>query len=114
MGNDYAYLSITKNENGYLLTQVNCKNASQNKEEDIVAQVPLKDATVYLRVTVTAPDATCVFSYSEDGNNFKTIGKAFIAKPDKWIGAKVGLFCTAVPGTKNGGYADIDWFRITK
>ncbi|WP_276500187.1 glycoside hydrolase family 43 protein [Terrimonas pollutisoli] len=114
MGNDYAYLSISKNENGYLVSQVICKDALSGNEENTVEQKPLKDSTVYLRVTVSSPDAQCTFSYSEDGINYKAIGKSFTAKPDKWIGAKVGLFCTGVPGIRNGGYADVDWFRITK
>lgn len=114
MGNDYAYLSITKNEKGFFVSQVVCKDALLNGEESIAEQQPLKDSIVYLRVNITSPDAQCSFSYSEDGVNYKTIGKPFTAKPDKWIGAKVGLFCTGVPGIRNGGYADIDWFRITK
>jgi hypothetical protein len=114
MGNDYAYLSISKNENGYFVSQVVCKDAVSGNEEDIVEQKPLKDSTVYLRVTISSPDAECAFSYSEDGINYKAIGKSFIAKPDKWIGAKVGVFCTGAPGIRNGGYADVDWFRITK
>ena len=114
MGNDYAYLSISKNENGYFVSQVVCKDALSGNEEAIVEQKPLKDSTVYLRVTISSPGAQCTFSYSEDGINYKAIGKSFTAKPDKWIGAKVGLFCTGVPGIRNGGYADVDWFRITK
>lgn len=114
MGNDYAYLSISKNENGFFVSQIVCKDALSGNEENTVEQKPLKDSIVYLRVTVSAPDAQCSFSYSEDGINYKAIGKTFIAKPDKWIGAKVGLFCTGAPGIRNGGYADIDWFRITK
>ena len=68
----------------------------------------------FLRVTISSPDAQCAFSYSEDGIKYKTIGKSFTAKPDKWIGAKVGLFCTGASGIRNGGYVDVDWFRITK
>jgi beta-xylosidase len=113
MGNDYAYLSISKNEKGYFVSQINCKDALLNSSEEVIEQQPLRDSIVYLRVTVS-PEAKCSFSYSEDGVNYKTIGQPFIAKPDKWIGAKVGLFCTAVPGIRIGGYADIDWFRISK
>ena len=33
----------------------------------------------------------------------------------KWIGAKVGIFCTR-PAivTNDGGWTDADWFRIEK
>lgn len=114
MGNDYAYLGMTRNEKGYFLSQAICKDAQAGKDELIVEQVALKDSVAYLRVTVSGPDAACVFSYSEDGINFKAIGKPFMAKPDKWIGAKVGLFCVSAPGVRHGGYADVDWFRVTK
>lgn len=114
MGNDYAYLSITKNENGFFISQVVCKNALNNTAEETIEQKPLQSGAVYMRVSINAPDATCVFSYSEDGVNYKTIGTAFAAKPDKWIGAKIGLFCISKPDVQNGGYVDIDWFRVTK
>jgi len=113
-GNDYAYLSVTRTASGFFVNQVNCKNAVSGTVEELVEKQAIKDSMIYLRVTVSSPGAQCIFSYSEDGVTFTNIGKPFTAKPDKWIGSKVGLFSTAVPGSKNGGYADIDWFRITK
>ena len=64
-----------------------------------------------MRVAVTK-GGVCVFSYSEDGSNFKTIGDKLIAKPGRWVGAKTGLFCTRTVKTNDSGYADIDWFRV--
>jgi len=114
MGNDYAYLSISKNEKGYVVSQVICTEALNNQPEQIIAEVPVNAKEVYLRVNVKSPDAVCTFSYSEDNVNFKPIGKPFKAEPDKWIGAKVGLFSTSAPDVRTGGYADVDWFRIDK
>lgn len=114
MGNDYAYACISKNERGYIISQYVCRDALTGASEELVEQKPLMGASVYLKVNVSAPDAVCQFSYSEDGVAFYSIGKPFQAKPDKWIGAKVGLFCTGSPETRNGGYVDIDWFRVTK
>ncbi|MBS1661021.1 MAG: hypothetical protein JST68_08225 [Bacteroidetes bacterium] len=34
------------------------------------------------------------------------------AEPGKWIGAKVGLFCTRSSPTNDSGHAEVDWFRI--
>jgi hypothetical protein len=82
--------------------------------EQMIAEQPLNDAAAFLRVEVRAPDATFTFSFSEDGINFKPIGKPFVAKPDKWVGAKVGLFCSSKPDVRTGSYTDVDWFRITK
>ena len=57
----------------------------------------------------------CKLSYSKDGKKFKEIGETFQVKEGKWIGAKVGTFCTR-PNIKSndGGWVDVDWFRITK
>ncbi|MBC7652059.1 MAG: hypothetical protein H7101_09955, partial [Deinococcales bacterium] len=30
----------------------------------------------------------------------------------KWIGAKVGVFCTRQTQTNDSGFADFDWFRV--
>ncbi|WP_114778480.1 glycoside hydrolase family 43 protein [Botryobacter ruber] len=114
MGNDYSYLSITKSEQGYQVSQVACLEALNNGKEVVIASQPLKGKEVYLRVQVKSPEATYNFSYSEDGITYKSIGKAMKAQPDKWIGAKVGIFCTSSPDVRTGGYADFDWFRITK
>ena len=114
MGSDYSYISIVRNKQGYSLSQVICKDAMGQGTEEIIEQQPMQNGTVYLRVAVTAPGAACIFSYSDDGTHFKNIGKAFTAKEGRWIGTKVGLFCTAKAGSRIGGYADVDWFRITK
>ena len=61
-----------------------------------------------------APDAMCQFSYSENGKEYKKIGKPFKAQPGKWIGAKVGLFSISTQEANRGGYADVEYFQITK
>jgi beta-xylosidase len=114
MGNDYAYIAIGKNDKGFYIKQVVCKNAAANTAEDITEEHLLGNSTVYLKVAVSSPDASCNFSYSENGKDFKAIGKAFIARQDKWTGAKIGIFCTSDYGTRVSGYADFDWFRINK
>ncbi|MEO7766426.1 MAG: glycoside hydrolase 43 family protein [Ferruginibacter sp.] len=114
MGNDYSYLSIAKNEKGFYLGETVCKDALNEGAEKVMDEIQLTGSTVFLRVTVSSPGASCIFSYSEDGVHFTNVGKPFTAKPDKWIGAKVGLFCTGKPGVANGGYVDVDWFRITR
>jgi hypothetical protein len=43
------------------------------------------------------------------------LGNPFQAREGQWIGAKVGMFCTR-PAivTNDGGWTDVDWFRITR
>jgi len=114
LGNDYSYIAISKNEKGYFVNQIICKNAGDNTSEEVIDEQPVSSSLVYLKVTVSAPDAVCDFSYSENGKDYKLLGKPFIAKPDLWTGAKVGIFCTSKSDAHIGGYADFDWFRVDK
>ncbi|MDR0542884.1 MAG: glycoside hydrolase 43 family protein [Dysgonamonadaceae bacterium] len=111
MGLDYALLSLENTDNGLTLSQNECLKAEQRKPEKTNAAVHLNDHTVYLQVKVQA-DASCTFGYSTDGKNFQTLGNVFTAKEGKWIGAKVGLFCSRPVQNNDGGRVDVDWFRI--
>jgi hypothetical protein len=128
MGMDYAGLMLEKTDAGLVLSQATCLKADAGGTEQANASVSLTDGTVYLRVTFEA-DGTkigssegghdlrvmCTFSYSLDGKKYQPLGLPFQAREGKWIGAKVGVFCTR-PAivTNDGGWADVDWFRIRK
>lgn len=113
MGLDYALLSFENTGNGFSLSQAECLKAEKGTNEKVNATVQLKDATVYLRMKVDS-DATCSFSYSTDGKNYTVLGNKFQAKEGKWIGAKIGTFCTRPMKGNDGGRVDIDWFRVEK
>ena len=114
MGLDYAYLSITNQNGQWRLAQTSCRNADKLSPEAVASPVAILPAKVpiYLRVQVTA-GATCRFSYSLDGETFEPIGNGFQAREGKWIGAKVGLFCSRLNRTTDAGNVDVDWWRIT-
>lgn len=114
MGTDYATLSISHDEKGYFIKQTQALNAIDGADEIVNEQIRLKTNSAYFKVEVSAPDAMCQFSYSENGKNYNRIGKPFKAQPGKWIGAKVGLFSISTQEAKRGGYADVDHFKITK
>ena len=111
MGLDYAYLAVKKKPDGLVISQTICKGADKQSEEKESAAVPVKGATFYLRVKVSA-NAVCNFSYSTDGANFSPLGESFTARQGRWIGAKVGLFAVRIGQANENGYADFDWFRI--
>lgn len=128
MGMDYAGLILENTENGVTLSQIGCKSADKGKPEQVNASVTLNDPTIYLKVQfrdtgkkVKASEGgsdmivMCEFSYSIDGKKYTKMGEAFQAREGKWIGAKVGTFCTR-PSivTNDGGWTDVDWFRIEK
>ncbi len=128
MGLDYALLSFENTEGGLLLSQNECIKADRGGTESVNDQVTLKNNTVYLRVQFsdtgekikaseggTDMVVMCEFSYSTDGKKFHKLGKPFQAREGKWIGAKVGTFCTRPHMvTNDGGWADVDWCRITQ
>lgn len=128
MGINYAGLILENTEKGVTLSQITCIGANKGKPEAVNEQIALENNTAYLRVRFNNNGENikgseggydlltrCEFSYSLDGEKFTPIGKTFQAKEGQWIGAKVGMFCTRPAITINdSGWADIDWFRITK
>ncbi|MDH6303594.1 rhamnogalacturonyl hydrolase YesR/beta-xylosidase [Parabacteroides sp. PH5-13] len=114
MGLDYAGLIIENTDKGLRLSQLSCQKAEAGNSETIHAGADLANDWVYLRATFTL-QAVCTFTYSTDGKTYKALGEPFQVREGKWIGAKVGTFCTRPAMTINdGGWAEIDWFRITK
>ncbi len=111
LGASYAYLSLEKKEDGNYLAYTTCLHADKGKPETEQEIKKFDSETIYFRVTVDS-NAICQFSYSFDGNNFIDAGKPFTAEHGRWIGAKVGMFCSSKIKTNDTGYADFDWFRV--
>nr|WP_202390732.1 glycoside hydrolase 43 family protein [Flavobacterium sp. Sd200] len=114
MGQSYAYVGITYTDGKYKLNQVVCEDAIKGSAEKVLFEETLNSNEVYLRMQVKSPDGTCLFSYSTDGVHFTPSGKAFKAQKDLWISAKMGIFCVSESNVRLGGYADFDWFKVTK
>jgi beta-xylosidase len=113
MGLSYANIAIKSKKNGLYLVYTTCKDADKGNVEDENVIGKLESGTAYLRVTIKA-GAKCQFSYSTDGANYTNVGDEFEAREGRWIGAKVGLFCTRESQSNDSGFADFDWFRVTK
>lgn len=111
MGFSYAGLALKNKKDGIYLVQTVCKDAVKGKEEKETTILKMTAPTAYLRVKVTK-GGKCDFSYSLDGKTFSTAGEGFTAEVGRWIGAKVGLFCTRETQINDSGYADVDWFRV--
>jgi hypothetical protein len=112
MGLSYATLGIRHQKDvDYLICSVNEK-ADRGKEEKEQSITKINLAVLYLRVTVTK-GALCSFSYSLDGRQFQQAGAPFKATPGRWIGAKLGIYCTRNTQINDSGFADFDWFRVT-
>ena len=124
MGLDYAGLFVENTKDGLVLSQSVCDEADRGSLEKTNASVSLEGNTVYLKSTFSTMDrknagneggydlvVMCKFSYSMDGMTYRSLG----VKEGRWIGAKTGLFCTRPSiQTNDGGWTDVDWFRIGK
>ena len=93
------------------LVRATCLQADKAAPETRDTGVETASAIIELRVKVDE-GAICQFSFSHDGTKFQDAGPPFSARPGMWIGARVGLFAVSRTGTRGGGYADVDWFRI--
>lgn len=111
MGNEWAYLSLVKEESGinigmYQGAYHQCNDLTSEKES-----IALNGNQCYLKVEVRS-GGICQFSYSTDNISFKNIGSEFKAREGRWIGAKIGLFCINPGLHSSDSYADFDWFII--
>ncbi len=113
MGMDYAYLALRSKGDGIHLVLVQCTDAEKGNSEKETVITKLPGGEAFLR-TIIRDGAKYAFSYSVDGKKWVSVPGEHQAKPGKWIGAKVGLFSMRESVTNDSGFADFDWFRITK
>lgn len=111
MGFSYASIGLKSKKDGIYLVHTLCKDADKGKTEKETDIMKAPSATVYCRVSVSK-GAVCQFAYSFDGTNFAKVGDVFTAEVGRWIGAKVGIFCTRQTQINDSGFADFDWFRV--
>lgn len=111
MGFNYGDIAVKSKKDGIYLVYDMCKGADKGKTATETNITKLASPTVWLRVKVTA-GAKCIFGYSTDGQKFTDINEQLQADVGRWIGAKVGLFCTRETQINDSGYADVDWFRV--
>lgn len=110
-GSDYAYISLEKGDDGiYIVCKENTGADKGNKEADN-AIFPVKGNDFYLQIRMEK-NGKYRFAFSENNERYTIIGKEFSAKPGRWVGAKLGLFCLRNNITNDAGFADVDWFRV--
>ena len=112
-GMDYAYISVEKREEGiFIVCRENFKADKNNKETEVAAFPVLGND--FLLEMVVEKGAVYHFKFTDSNGKTTNITKSFIAKPGRWVGAKIGMFCLRDNITNDAGYADVDYFRIEK
>jgi len=110
IGSDYASLSIVKRKDALYIVQSENIAADKNGFEKEIASYQVNGNEFNLQVVVSK-DGVCVFGYgTKDGA--RQLEKSFVAKPGRWVGAKIGVFCTRTNITNDAGFADIDWIHF--
>lgn len=113
-GLDYATVYVERQQGVLFLKMARCRSADTGTTEDVLVSQPLSTSTmIYLRVAVKE-GGSCQFSTSVDGMLFINMGPLFQAREGKWVGARVGLYAIRQQQTNDSGYANVDWFRITR
>ncbi len=140
-GMDYSALVISEKDGGFSLALQNARNADCKAEisQDGEVQIPAtrlpepytvkyavddipsaRVATewIYLRVKVHSEGvanqikAIAEWSYSLDGKKYKRIGSPVQLREGKWIGNKIGFFCTRPSYKNDAAFFDVDWIRF--
>ncbi len=126
MGRDYSALVICRKDDHFELQQRTCIDADKGKAETINILAELKATEkdrvdyepaiyedIYLQLTVRE-GAKMTFAYSTNGKKFHTVGKEFLLREGKWIGAKFGFVAVQPAGKGVKGWMDVDWIHISK
>ena len=135
-GRSYARIGLRFREKAktFDVVYVECRDADKGKDEDkpvVLGALPANViaagirsanvADVYFRLSVVpgqdkkgniAPK--CTFAWSLDGEKWNERQDAFLAREGKWIGATFGLYAVCEPDTKDRGWIDADYIRVTE
>lgn len=116
-GYDYAWIGLRRTSGRVVLGYARCEQARDGHTEawsEIAAPWPRagEAAWVLLRVNVAA-GAICRFAWSDGASPFEPVTPAFPARSSRWVGAKVGLFASAAPGSSAPGSAEFQAFLVT-
>ena len=111
LGADYAYIALEKKEDGIYVVCHENTGADKKGTEKQKASFAVKGTEFYLELSMDE-GGRYRFGFSDSEGVSTSVVKEFTAKPGRWVGAKIGLFCLRNNKTNDAGYADIDWVRV--
>ena len=126
MGGDYAYLGVrmTEGKKVLVLSQsadkkdgaILASGQSTEKEETIteLEQLSADQDKVYLVFVVSEKNGELAFAmrYSLDQEHYVEVPVDFMPSDHTWVGAKIGLFATALGGNAGSGYGDFEYIKV--
>lgn len=108
LGFDYASISLSKAENGYVIQSIH-GNKDTDEQQKIIKSID--DPTVFFRAEVDSHQKV-QFSYSIDGDVYHLIDESFTATKGQWIGAQIGLYCVNNHDEQTSAYSDFHSFVV--
>jgi len=113
LGADYAYIALEKKEEGLYLVCRENTGADKKGTEKERAVFPVKGNSFVLELSMIE-GGTYHFGFIDNEGISTSVVREFRAKPGRWVGARIGLFCLRNNITNDAGYADVDWVRFEK
>ena len=107
-GASYAWIGVERTDGARRIVLRVVDDAANATMEKDVASVEAPSGSLSLRVSVGA-GGVCTFSVGS-----RTLGPLFIAKPGRWVGAKVGLFAAAPEGSRQTGHVTVRSFLVSR
>ncbi|MFF5973809.1 family 43 glycosylhydrolase [Streptomyces sp. NPDC012769] len=111
LGDAYSWIGLAREGDGSVRLVHRFAPANADRERDAAPSLPAPEGRASLRIELTAY-ARCRFA-ADTGGGFVPLGQEFAATPWRWVGALLGLFAAAPPGTGHAGTAGFTAFRIT-
>jgi hypothetical protein len=107
-GASYAWIGVERTDGARRIVLRVVDDAANATMEKDVASVEAPTGSLSLRVSVGA-GGVCTFSVGS-----RTLGPLFIARPGRWVGAKVGLFAAAPEGSRQTGHVTVRSFLVSR
>lgn len=108
MGLSYAHVVVQRTDDGLRLVYSSAQDVPKNGVNETHVPGPrLATPRVQLRARFVEGDTTQLSYSVDDGKTFVPIGPAFLPKPGRWVGTRVGLVALGASGA-----VDVDWFRL--
>jgi hypothetical protein len=103
IGTEFAALDVRSHEKG---CEVRLLSGT-----DVLADLVIRGRFVILKLRVGS-GGICRFGIGDKGQPFYQLGPAWHARPGRWIGAKVGLYCKSSDLLDLSGHADFAYFQF--
>jgi beta-xylosidase len=106
LGTDYAGISIAKQKDSFAIIYTTCTGADKgNLPTETILEKTIQNE-ISFRIELES-NGNCSFLYSIGNKQANKIAQNFTAKPGKWVGAKVGMYCTRNKITNDAGFANV-------